>query len=142
MARLFLGSVLALSLAIPAFAGCEDGEAMATAAAKTEARKAGIAGCKLSQISDPIDTKAGQDFRVTLRCGRSTPTYHVRLREIEDAVCKVLSVKRVNLSAAPHYTCPRGMMLNCTPPVINNPMCDHDWKAWIRSNCPGVRFIE
>ncbi len=141
MARLFIGSVLAFALSMSAFAGCEDGESIATQAAKKAATQSRFTNCKLTKISDPIDTKAGQNFRVTLRCSRETPTYLVSLREIEDAVCVVKNVRRVTLSTPIKFTCPRGLTLNCTP-VTTNPMCHNDWKTWIRNNCPGVRFIE
>lgn len=142
MARLFLGSLLVMTLSLSAFAGCEDGESTATDGAKKVAAKT-MTGCRLANVSDPIDTARGQDFQVTLRCnGGKSPVYLVSLREIEDAFCVLQKVTRITGKPAPiKRTCPRGTTLDCMP-VATNPMCEQTYKAWIKKNCRGVHISE
>ena len=143
MNRFLFVSLLALAVTTaPAFASCEDGEMMASAAAKKAAAKV-APNCRLAKISEPSDTARGQDFWVSLRCSTQTLNYKVSLQEVEDAVCFVKKVTRVKSSEpvlGPANCPPAGRTINCMP-VTTNPLCKPETRKWIRNNCPSVHFL-
>ncbi len=93
MARLLLGSLMAFALTANAFPGCDEGKSMAADAAKRAALGSRLHHCKVAEISEPENTKIGQDFRVTLSCVEGAPLYLVVLRELEVGVCVWESTK-------------------------------------------------
>jgi hypothetical protein len=150
MSKLLSLGVLVVGLvnAVPSFASCEDGEAMASDAA-TEAAQHLRLGCRLTKISDPKTTSLGETYVASFRCKSQTIEFRVFLQEIEDAVCTVSSVKRLRKSTTPEseekggkVTCPPpGTTINCMP-ITTNPYCVRATRHYVQAHCPGVSFLD
>jgi hypothetical protein len=100
----------------------------------------------VSDVSDPIPTRTGEEYTVEVDCSGRTLTYAVSLHEVEDAVCfakKVELIKGFGRVGDRHRVrCPApGTTINCMPPTKNR-YCLPRVRRWVQENCPGVHYVD